>query len=75
MSRSRIWPRPSCALLVFPDALFTDMRGQLAELATRHKLPGAVFRSLLRRGRRTDELWQQLNRFVSRSRHLLSVAF
>jgi putative ABC transport system substrate-binding protein len=27
------------ALLVFPDALFTDVRGRLAELATRHKLP------------------------------------
>jgi len=26
-------------VLVFPDALFTDVRGQLAELATRHKLP------------------------------------
>ena len=63
------------ALLVFPDALFTDMRGRLAELATRHKLPGALSRSLLRRGRRTDELWQQSNRCVSRSRHLLSVAF
>jgi putative ABC transport system substrate-binding protein len=27
------------AVLVFPDALFTDLRGRLAELATRHKLP------------------------------------
>ena len=27
------------AILVFPDALFTDVRGRLAELATRHKLP------------------------------------
>jgi putative ABC transport system substrate-binding protein len=27
------------AVLVFPDALFTDVRGRLAELATRHKLP------------------------------------
>ncbi len=27
------------ALLVFPDALFTDMRGRLAELAARHNLP------------------------------------
>jgi putative ABC transport system substrate-binding protein len=26
------------AVLVFPDALFTDVRGPLAELATRHKL-------------------------------------
>jgi putative ABC transport system substrate-binding protein len=26
------------AVLVFPDALFTDVRGRLAELATRHKL-------------------------------------
>jgi putative ABC transport system substrate-binding protein len=25
--------------LVFPDALFSDMRGRLVELATRHKLP------------------------------------
>jgi putative ABC transport system substrate-binding protein len=27
------------AVLVFPDALFTGVRGRLAELATRHKLP------------------------------------
>jgi putative ABC transport system substrate-binding protein len=27
------------ALLVFPDALFTDVRRRLAELATRHKMP------------------------------------
>ena len=27
------------AVLVFPDALFTDMHGRLAELAARHKLP------------------------------------
>jgi putative tryptophan/tyrosine transport system substrate-binding protein len=27
------------AVLVFPDALFTDLRTRLAELATRHKLP------------------------------------
>ena len=27
------------ALLVFPDALFTDLRGRLAELAARQKLP------------------------------------
>jgi putative tryptophan/tyrosine transport system substrate-binding protein len=27
------------AVLVFPDALFTDVRGRLVDLATRHKLP------------------------------------
>jgi putative tryptophan/tyrosine transport system substrate-binding protein len=27
------------AVLVFPDALFSDVRGRLAELATRYKLP------------------------------------
>jgi putative ABC transport system substrate-binding protein len=27
------------AVLVFPDALFTSVRGRLADLATRHKLP------------------------------------
>jgi ABC-type uncharacterized transport system substrate-binding protein len=27
------------AVLVFPDALFTGVRGRLAEFATRHKLP------------------------------------
>jgi len=29
------------AVLVFPDALFTDVRRRLAEIATRHKLPVA----------------------------------
>jgi putative ABC transport system substrate-binding protein len=29
----------TAAVLVFPDALFSDVRGRLAELATRYKLP------------------------------------